>query len=108
MTHRPIPGVIDKCIWNAGRKGNCQQIKQSRIEKLLMLRDGPPISYTTLLSIFSVLGITMLRRGSIVRDFIRDIITLEPVPMYSALIPCLLYTSPSPRDGLLSRMPSSA
>ena len=25
-----------------------------------------------------------------------------------ALLPCLLYTSPSPRDGLLSRMPSSA
>ena len=24
------------------------------------------------------------------------------------LIACLLYTSPSPRDGLLSRMPSSA
>ena len=27
-------------------------------------------------------------------------------PTYTA--PCLLYTSPSPRDGLLSRMPSSA
>ena len=27
---------------------------------------------------------------------------------YDALTPCLLYTSPSPRDGLLSRMPSSA
>ena len=27
--------------------------------------------------------------------------------MYDALC-CLLYTSPSPRDGLLSRMPSSA
>ena len=26
----------------------------------------------------------------------------------SVWIPCLLYTSPSPRDGLLSRMPSSA
>ena len=26
----------------------------------------------------------------------------------SAIISCLLYTSPSPRDGLLSRMPSSA
>ena len=26
----------------------------------------------------------------------------------SNLITCLLYTSPSPRDGLLSRMPSSA
>ena len=25
-----------------------------------------------------------------------------------AVNPCLLYTSPSPRDGLLSRMPSSA
>ena len=24
------------------------------------------------------------------------------------IVPCLLYTSPSPRDGLLSRMPSSA
>ena len=27
---------------------------------------------------------------------------------YVLLSPCLLYTSPSPRDGLLSRMPSSA
>ena len=28
--------------------------------------------------------------------------------MNADLIICLLYTSPSPRDGLLSRMPSSA
>ena len=27
---------------------------------------------------------------------------------YSMVETCLLYTSPSPRDGLLSRMPSSA
>ena len=27
---------------------------------------------------------------------------------YPIIRPCLLYTSPSPRDGLLSRMPSSA
>ena len=27
---------------------------------------------------------------------------------YSPGVACLLYTSPSPRDGLLSRMPSSA
>ena len=27
---------------------------------------------------------------------------------YAYYDPCLLYTSPSPRDGLLSRMPSSA
>ena len=29
-------------------------------------------------------------------------------PGHRVLTPCLLYTSPSPRDGLLSRMPSSA
>ena len=28
--------------------------------------------------------------------------------MVAAAVSCLLYTSPSPRDGLLSRMPSSA
>ena len=28
--------------------------------------------------------------------------------LFGALLTCLLYTSPSPRDGLLSRMPSSA
>ena len=30
------------------------------------------------------------------------------VPTVSVGTACLLYTSPSPRDGLLSRMPSSA
>ena len=38
--------------------------------------------------------------------------TIEPGEMFGLLgpniSPCLLYTSPSPRDGLLSRMPSSA
>ena len=28
--------------------------------------------------------------------------------LWAETFPCLLYTSPSPRDGLLSRMPSSA
>ena len=35
---------------------------------------------------------------------LNDGYTLEDVVEHS----CLLYTSPSPRDGLLSRMPSSA
>ena len=30
------------------------------------------------------------------------------VPVFACMLSCLLYTSPSPRDGLLSRMPSSA
>ena len=32
----------------------------------------------------------------------------EPVHAQPSFYSCLLYTSPSPRDGLLSRMPSSA
>ena len=36
-------------------------------------------------------------------------IKLSRVPgSYELIYGCLLYTSPSPRDGLLSRMPSSA
>ena len=36
--------------------------------------------------------------------------TVDPQPIKDGhvRIACLLYTSPSPRDGLLSRMPSSA
>ena len=33
---------------------------------------------------------------------------LTIVGVWELLVRCLLYTSPSPRDGLLSRMPSSA
>ena len=33
---------------------------------------------------------------------------LEQLSKHSLIDFCLLYTSPSPRDGLLSRMPSSA
>ena len=35
-------------------------------------------------------------------------VTLPHIIFYKKAYPCLLYTSPSPRDGLLSRMPSSA
>ena len=37
-----------------------------------------------------------------------DDIDDDIVKLLGLLITCLLYTSPSPRDGLLSRMPSSA
>ena len=33
---------------------------------------------------------------------------IDPITSFVPVIICLLYTSPSPRDGLLSRMPSSA
>ena len=38
---------------------------------------------------------------------LKQVRTLTGVAMLLAMS-CLLYTSPSPRDGLLSRMPSSA
>ena len=36
------------------------------------------------------------------------VVSIGVVPMGVVSLGCLLYTSPSPRDGLLSRMPSSA
>ena len=48
-------------------------------------------------------------RGRVSRKFLHQEIILEELRECGIeYISCLLYTSPSPRDGLLSRMPSSA
>ena len=46
---------------------------------------------------------------------VKSIVGINPKEIFNQIVftskdikPCLLYTSPSPRDGLLSRMPSSA
>ena len=54
----------------------------------------------------------------VIMDDLSNLVLMEPVEVCSAEVTaaslltwcktCLLYTSPSPRDGLLSRMPSSA
>ena len=41
------------------------------------------------------------------KDFVLEVTTNMGFPQ-GGVCSCLLYTSPSPRDGLLSRMPSSA
>ena len=41
-------------------------------------------------------------------DVVEDLTTFEEEAKTQYIKTCLLYTSPSPRDGLLSRMPSSA
>ena len=53
----------------------------------------------------------ILKQGNEIADtfspsdyYVRDGDSYNPKPIHT----CLLYTSPSPRDGLLSRMPSSA
>ena len=51
------------------------------------------------------------RWSSIVIGFIGVVLVIQPGSQnldYAVIWACLLYTSPSPRDGLLSRMPSSA
>ena len=47
---------------------------------------------------------TLLNAG----PFNNERVAIEDAKLYSTYGTCLLYTSPSPRDGLLSRMPSSA
>ena len=51
-------------------------------------------------------------QGNIVGNPIEPVVKLTANPLtvkgMGEHIDCLLYTSPSPRDGLLSRMPSSA
>ena len=46
--------------------------------------------------------------GSSTLAGLTDTDTTTNAPQASDVLTCLLYTSPSPRDGLLSRMPSSA
>ena len=57
-------------------------------------------------------GFLLREKGNLTSQEIRERVEtcLEAVGLYDVahLYPCLLYTSPSPRDGLLSRMPSSA
>ena len=45
-----------------------------------------------------------LSKGTPAQFFVQRFVDKTTITVY----PCLLYTSPSPRDGLLSRMPSSA
>ena len=40
---------------------------------------------------------------------VKEAVKMDSAPWINSMVnACLLYTSPSPRDGLLSRMPSSA
>ena len=49
------------------------------------------------------------KSGLVAQKFVASLTSVGYMAMYlNPLDACLLYTSPSPRDGLLSRMPSSA
>ena len=57
---------------------------------------------------FAELGFRPVTAGQPAERAMETTIMGEYASMPVMISPCLLYTSPSPRDGLLSRMPSSA
>ena len=69
-------------------------------EAVQALRDGGLVAFPT----ETVYGLGADAKNT---EAIQKIFTAKGRPSNHPLI-CLLYTSPSPRDGLLSRMPSSA
>ena len=94
----------------------------SKLSELILL--GSVDSFSELLGLFSgiIIGAILILAGAIV--FILFLYTIyggivgkvnqlkiefsKSLYLLALYIICLLYTSPSPRDGLLSRMPSSA
>ena len=74
---------------------NADPDKEFFIDAVSAVTVGPPFSATLTLDDGVGNGLTLIRES--------DGATISGL---TAL--CLLYTSPSPRDGLLSRMPSSA
>ena len=61
----------------------------------------------------SEIGVMLLMFGVGLHFSLEDLLEVKAIAIPGALaqivfVTCLLYTSPSPRDGLLSRMPSSA
>ena len=97
---------FEVCLWNEGVKSSSSEDLSYRpvlLELLNKVGSGEVkhlyVEYTDRLS-----------RNNQTWSVIRIKLKRNEVKLYkgSDPNPCLLYTSPSPRDGLLSRMPSSA
>ena len=91
VVQHPDGGVVSEIMVDEGDVVTAGQV---------VMRLDPTIEQSELSIIEGQLFELMARRGRLEAE--RDdsaAITFDP---------CLLYTSPSPRDGLLSRMPSSA
>ena len=58
------------------------------------------------LAVVGTVGYVFIRKDAIIED-VKGKVMESVMPDLGGSL-CLLYTSPSPRDGLLSRMPSSA
>ena len=68
------------------------------------LRHAPAFAFVAIATLGLGIGATTAVFTVVDRVLLRPLPFRDPGRLYA----CLLYTSPSPRDGLLSRMPSSA
>src|SRR5664279_5462491 len=89
----PLISIVEATCAEAGRRG---------ITKAGLLGTRFTMQARFYPDVFSRKGITLVVPQEDEQDYIHDKYIGE------LLKGCLLYTSPSPRDGLLSRMPSSA
>ena len=70
---------------------------------------GMEMIYKQLTKVLEDEGVTVIEaQGKEFDPMLHNAVMQQPSEEYESGIVCLLYTSPSPRDGLLSRKPSSA
>ena len=106
---------VQFCISDYGYAGRAEQIRNLPYQASMAASYGLPKKAAfraVTLSVAEILGIDKkvgsLDEGKDATLFISDGDPLEIRTNIIQAYICLLYTSPSPRDGLLSRMPSSA
>ena len=88
---------------NRAHVGNLEHAVALRLRKLSFDRNDSVNSVDEPLLVFT--RFTIVSGDSAVLQFNLDFVNLDS---FALCIHCLLYTSPSPRDATLSRMPSSA
>ena len=66
------------------------------------------LGLVVVMAVAGVLLVAGIRKNSQIDALKANAVPVELTVTHCQALICLLYTSPSPRDGLLSRMPSSA
>ena len=90
-------------IFGVGQK---ERLKELRGDIHVLTLSATPIPRTLQMALSGVREMSLIATPPIDRLAVRTFVgPWDGVVLREA---CLLYTSPSPRDGLLSRMPSSA
>ena len=106
-----ILGKLILTMFNIGKLGSFPGTIASAVTSLLyIVFFYLKIHYLTLFLIFLILLFASVYLINLLKDEFEEIDSKEIVidEYLGQSIPCLLYTSPSPRDQVVSRMPSSA